>query len=239
MFILPIENLQPVLTVLFISIQEYRAMVHPEKEGLSMAISRMFFTTLLLITAMSVSCAQNDTKDDAEWLIDVLEIEEGSVVAEVGAGDGDLTLAMARHVGPGGQVYSSELGADSVQYLQKVVDDVNVNNVTVIEGHSNRTNFPEECCDALFMRRVYHHFEDPSAMNQSIRNSLKPGGRIALIDFAPSGTDGSDSGNRSLGPHHGVTLDTVVKELRKAGFTLVSSEQASGREIYVVMEKSE
>ncbi len=201
-------------------------------------ISYFIFTALLIATATSVSYAQSDT-EDARWFIDALEVKEGSIVAEIGAGDGRLTLAMARQVGPEGHVYSSELGADSVQYLQNVVDDASVTNITVIEGHPNKTNFPDKCCDALFMRRVYHHFKNPSAMNQSIWNALKPGGRIALIDFAPRGKESPGSDTPSLGPQHGVTLDTVVKELRKAGFTLISSEQRSGRDIYVVMEKEE
>lgn len=208
------------------------------KKAISNAIRRMLFTALLLLIATSVSCAQVDT-ENVEWFIDVLEVEKGSVIAEIGAGDGSLTLAIARHVGPEGHVYTSELGADSVQYLQNVADDATVSNITVIEGHPNRTNFPEECCDALFMRRVYHHFKDPLSMNQSIWKSLKPGGRVALIDFAPRGTESSDSGNRSLGPQHGITLDTLVKELREVGFTLISSEQRSGRDIYVIMEKSD
>ena len=197
---------------------------------------KLVFTMLFVVTSVTLSCAQSET-NDAEWFIDVLEIEEGSVVAEIGAGDGSLTLAMARQVGPEGHVYSSELGADSVQYLQNVVNNTQLSNVTVIKGHPNRTNFPERCCNALFMRRVYHHFEDPSAMNQSIWNALKPGGRIALIDFEPRETESSDSGNRSLGPQHGVTLETVINELRKAGFTRISSEEGAGRNIHVVMEK--
>lgn len=201
-------------------------------------ISYFIFVALLIATTTSVSYAQPNT-EDAKWFIDALEVKEGSVVAEIGAGDGSLTLAMARHVGPEGHVYSSELSADSVQYLQNVVNEASVSNITVIEGHPSKTNFPDECCDALFMRRVYHHFKNPSAMNQSIWNALKPGGRIALIDFAPRGTESSDSGNPSLGPQHGVTLDTVVNELREAGFALISSEQGSGRDIYVVMEKEE
>ena len=195
-----------------------------------------FLTVLFLMASAPVLYAQTESKD-AEWLIEVLEVEEGSTVAEIGAGDGSLTIEMARKVGPEGMVYTSELGADSVRYLQNVIKNASVSNVVVIKGHPTKTNFPDACCDALFMRRVYHHFKDPSAMNKSIWQSLKPGGRVAIIDFAPRGSESANPDRRSLGSQHGVTRDTVVDELREAGFSLISSKQRSGRNIYVVMEK--
>lgn len=195
------------------------------------------FAALTLLTVTTVACGQE--KEDVIWLIDVLELEEGSVVADIGAGDGSITLALAEHVGPPGRVFSTELGADSVQYLRNVVNSAPVSNVTVIEGHPTRTNLPQECCDALFLRRVYHHFKDPSTMNKSIWQSLKPGGRLAVIDFASRGGESSDPEGRATADHHGVTAETVTEELQEAGFTVVSSEQRSGRDVYVVVEKGE
>lgn len=194
----------------------------------------------LILGLSSISCAQSVT-EDANWLIEALKLKEGSSVAEIGAGNGRLTLHMARHVGPAGQIYSSELGADSVQYLRNVVETDSVSNVEVIEGHPMQTNFPEECCDALFMRNVYHHFDDPAAMNKSIWQSLKPGGRVAIIDFAPRETESDTPEGRDAASfqYHGVTIATVIEELREAGFALISSEQHSDRDIYVVMQKKE
>ena len=58
-------------------------------------------------------------------------------------------------------------------------------NVTVVDGTAGRTNLPEQCCDAIFMRDVYHHFTDPAAMNASVLASLKPGGMLGVLDFGP------------------------------------------------------
>lgn len=194
----------------------------------------------LFIISSSVSCAQSG-QGDAKWLIKALNIKEGSVVAEIGAGNGRMTIAMAKEVGPSGKVYTSELGADSVEYLRDAVNSAEVSNTTVVEGHPMRTNFPEACCDALFMRRVYHHFDDPAAMNKSIWQALKPGGRLAIIDFEPRGTESSDAGGRDSESfqHHGVSKENVIEELRSAGFTLVNSEEGSDRNIYIVMQKQE
>ncbi|WP_372637661.1 class I SAM-dependent methyltransferase [Fodinibius sp.] len=194
-----------------------------------------FIAALVLIMGTTMACGQE--KEDVTWLIDVLELSEGSVVADIGAGDGSISLALAEHVGSGGHVYSTELGADSVEYLREMVESAPVSNVTVLEGHPTQTNLPEGCCDALFLRRVYHHFKDPAAMNESMRQALKPGGRLAVIDFAPRGDEGGDPAERATGNHHGVTAETVTRELREAGFTVISSEQRSGRDVYVVVRK--
>ncbi len=198
---------------------------------------RCLITVLVLIATTAVAACQ-EYSADVNWLIDVLELKEGSVVADIGAGDGDQTLAIARHVGSEGQVYSSELGSESLRELREAVEEASVSNVTVVEGHPNKANIPKECCDALYLRKVYHHFGNPAVMNASLLASLKPGGKLAVIDFEPRGSE-AEPGGRASGSHHGVTLETAVKELREAGFRLISSDQRSGRDIYVVMEKPE
>ncbi len=202
--------------------------------SLKIVFERVAITIFSCLMLANLAACQNSA--DVDWLIDVLELKEGAVVAEIGAGDGDETLAIAEHIGPEGKIYSSELGSESIEELRDEIEDSEVTNVTVVEGHSNRTNLPEECCDAIYMRRVYHHFNDPAAMNASLLQSLKPGGRLAIIDFEPRGSEANPS-DRASGSSHGVTNETVVEELKQAGFTLISSDQRSGRDIYVVMEK--
>lgn len=189
--------------------------------------------TLFVITAC---VSAQSSSEDVKWLIDVLELQKGSVVADIGAGDGDQTLAIARHIGESGHIYSTELGEESVQELRESVDNAEAANITVLEGHPAQTNLPEECCDAIYMRRVYHHFGDPPSMNASLFQSLKPGGKLAVIDFEPRGSE-AEPGGRDSGSSHGVRAKTVVEELIRAGFEPVSNEQQSGRNFYIVMQK--
>ena len=75
-------------------------------------IKRGYLIILVLLATASLSCAQAPVnQSDVDWLIDVLDIESGSVVADIGAGDGDQTLTIARHIGSEGTIYSTELGA--------------------------------------------------------------------------------------------------------------------------------
>lgn len=196
-----------------------------------------FIFLLTIFLATSLSCAQAPgNQSDIDWLIEALEIESRSTVADIGAGDGDQTLAIAKHIDSEGTIYSTELGADRLKELKEKVQNSNLDNITVLEGHPDKTNLTEQCCDAIFMRRVYHHITNPKAFNTSLFESLKPGGRLAIIDFEPRDSEADPEG-RSSGNQHGVTAKTVVEELKKAGFSLVSSEEGSGRDIYVVMQK--
>lgn len=191
----------------------------------------------LVVLAVMFGCvsAQN-TSADVSWLIESLELKQGSVVADIGAGEGEQTLAIARHIGPEGLIYSTELGETSVEELQEEIKNSDLGNITVVEGHPNRTNLPKACCDALYMRRVYHHFGDPPAMNASLFSTLKPGGKLAIIDFAPRGSE-SEPGERASGGSHGVTMETVIKEVTAVGFVLLQQQEKNTRHYYLLFQK--
>ena len=198
--------------------------------------------TLTLIAAIALTAAvglraQNDTADTATF-IEVLQLKPGSIVAEIGAGGGDLTIAIAKHVGPTGRVYTSELGEQRLSGLRAAVEKSGVSNVQVIEGREAEANLPDGCCDALFMRNVYHHFGNPTTMNASFARALKPGGRIAVIDFRPrNNAPTAAPGKRGENAAHGVTPDVIAEELKAAGFQIVSSTDRNNNWFVVVATK--
>ncbi len=194
---------------------------------------------VILMVATATGCLRAQSyAQDVNWLIKVLDLKEGSRVADIGSGDGGQTLAIARYIGEKGHIFSTELGEESVEELREEIENSEMNNIDVLEAHPTHTNLPEECCDAIFMRRVYHHIAEPDLMNRSLFRTLKPGGKLAVIDFEPRGRE-AEAGDRDSGSSHGVTLETVVQELQDAGFTIVSKEQRSGRNIYVVAQRPE
>lgn len=174
------------------------------------------FITALSLTAVFPAAAQDQQNDavDAKRLIEALEVHRGQTVCELGVGAGVLSIAMAKAVGERGHVYANELNKDRLRDTQHAVESAKLTNVSLVEGHDNDTNLPDQTCDAVFMRNVYHHFADPPAMNASILQSLKPGGRVAVIDFAPSGTEATKPSDRDEEGHHGVTATTVASELK-------------------------
>jgi predicted methyltransferase len=190
--------------------------------------SRRRFVTALAIAAVAGATAlaqsARDNAADAARLITLLDIREGSVVGEIGAGGGELTIALAKHVGASGHVYTNELNKDRLAALAKKVEQGGLRNVTAVEGLEKASGFPDQCCDAIFMRNVYHG---------SLLKSLKPGGRLAVIDFTPPPGGEAAPGGRDKDNHHGITAPTLERELKAAGFEIVSSSE-KGRAVTVV-----
>jgi ubiquinone/menaquinone biosynthesis C-methylase UbiE len=173
---------------------------------------------MLAVLASGVHAQKQDDAADTARLIEVLKIREGSTVADIGAGSGELTVLMARHVGATGHVYSTDINPERLLEIGKAVKQAQLRNVTVIEGASTRTNLSVECCDAIFLRHVYHHLGDPPLMNANLFASLRPGGRLAVVDFAPDNGVSAPAGRRGTDVSHGVMPETVLDELRAAGF---------------------
>src|SRR6516165_9618170 len=115
-------------------------------------------SALLPVThSRAQSAAQNSA--DAAWLVQVLEIKEGSTVGEIGAGSGELTMLLAKTVGQSGHMLSNELNPDRVKTITAAAAAAGLANVTPVQGASTDTKFADQCCDAIFMRLVYHHFD--------------------------------------------------------------------------------
>jgi ubiquinone/menaquinone biosynthesis C-methylase UbiE len=191
----------------------------------------------VLVAFDGTATAQDEFTSDAKRLVPVIELHEGQTVADIGAGSGRLTVELAREVGPSGRVYATELEEHRRRAIREAAKSAGLKNVTVVEAHATRTNLPERCCDALVMRRVYHHIGNPSLMNASMLASLKPGGFLAVIDFAPDSTESADPNGRDTGEQHGITPATVARELGQAGFEVVTVEKGEGSDRYLVVAR--
>jgi SAM-dependent methyltransferase len=135
------------------------------------------------------------------------------VVADVGAGKGGLTFALAKELGQKGRVFSTEIDPGRLRRLREAVVAARLDNVTVVEARSSETGLPPNCCDAIVLRRVYHHLTDPAGINASLLHSLRPGGVLAVIDFPPPFF-------LSRG-EFGVPAKAVVSEVTGSGFKLL------------------
>ena len=146
-------------------------------------------------------------------LREVLALESGKVVADVGAGKGELTFALAKAVATTGHVYSTEIDPERLRRLREAVVTAKLDNVTVVEAHASNTGLPANCCDAIVLRRVYHHLTDPPGLNAGLLRALRPGGVLAIIDFPPPFFLGRGQ--------FGVPAENVTAEVKASGFELV------------------
>ena len=149
-------------------------------------------------------------------LVELFELKPGMTIADVGAGFGAWTMRFSRWIGPSGRVYASDIGAPQLAALRDHVKREQLNNVTVVEGATASTNLPAGCCDAILVRDAYHHFTQPDEMIRSLAASLKPGGRLAIIDFPPRENSEVPAGVRANRGGHGVPPEVVQAEVGAA-----------------------
>jgi ubiquinone/menaquinone biosynthesis C-methylase UbiE len=146
-------------------------------------------------------------------LAKLFELKPGMTVADVGAGFGAWTVRFSRAVGPSGRVYATDIGAAQLAALRDAVKRDGLTNVTVVEGATDTTNLPAACCDAILIRDAYHHLTQPEPIVKSLAAALKPGGRLAVIDFPPRPKSDVPSGVPADRLGHGVPPEVVQREV--------------------------
>lgn len=151
------------------------------------------------------------------FLVDVLRLKPGMTVADVGAGFGAHTVVLAKWIGDG-KVFATDVGERQLTVIRDYVAKEALKNVAVIEGGVASTNLPPACCDAIFMRDVYHHITAVDGFTKSLFASVKPGGRLAILDFVPSKGSKLPAGVPENRGGHGIPTKVVEDELKAAGF---------------------
>jgi len=129
----------------------------------------------------------------------------------------EYTFAAVERVGAAGKVYATEIDAKKLAELRGEVAKRKLGNVIVVESKEADTSLPTGCCDAIFLRRVYHHLTKPVEFDAHLVRSLKPGGRLAIIDFAPRAGLDPVEGVPSNRGGHGIPQKIVIEELSAAG----------------------
>ncbi len=162
--------------------------------------------------------ARGEDETEVERLARVLDLQPGDSVADIGAGDGWLSIEIAALVSESGHVFATELAPDRRDAIRAAVAAAGLGNVTVVEAGEHETNLAPVCCDAIFMRRVYHHLTDPAATNASLHAALKPGGRLAIVELEFSGIL-----SPLRGWPHWTDDEQVVAEVTAAGLTHVET----------------
>jgi len=196
---------------------------------------RRSFIIALVLSAFIVAPgrAQDTYQKEADRLALLLNWQQGSVVAEIGAGEGQMTLAAAKRVGTAGRVYTTELETKALAHLEELA--AKENNITAIQAGEAQTNLPPECCDSIFMRSVYHHLTKPAEVDASLFRSLKPDGLLAVIDEEPRpGTKRVEGVPENRGGH-GIPQKILIEELTAAGFQVVKSLDDWPSNLYCVV----
>jgi len=120
------------------------------------------------LATLPLLLAGNARASEADRILEALALRPGDRVADVGAGSGEWTERLARAVGPGGHVWATEVEAGKLERIGARMRRASIDNVTTLLGDQRDTGLPEGCCDAVLLRLVYHHFQDPAPMRASL-----------------------------------------------------------------------
>lgn len=124
-----------------------------------------------------------EVHDRQPAVLEALQIEPGSSVADVGVGSGLYTLAFANAVGTRGAVFAVDVQDYFLDHVRTKATKAGVENVTFVKAEQRSANLGEGTVDIIFMCDVFHHVEYPRTYLASLYAALKPGGRLAVIDF--------------------------------------------------------
>ena len=175
----------------------------------------------------------DDPKRDA-WqkpheVIQALALKPGAVIADIGSGTGYFSVRLAHRI-PKGRVYGVDIEPDMVKYLAERAKRDGLKNLIAVTGAPGDPLLPEKV-DLILMVDTFHHIEDRDRYFRTLHNSLKPGGRIAIIDFRMDSLDGPPKSARS-------TPEGVKAELNRAGYTLVQEHAFLPNQYFLIFQSA-
>lgn len=158
-------------------------------------------------------------------VIDALQIAPGQIVADIGAGTGYFTIRLARAAAKP-TVYAVDIEPSMIEHLRHRVTVEGLTNAIAVQAAADATNLPEPVDLALIVD-TYHHIPDRVVYFATLKSSLRPGARLAIVDFRKGAPTGPPEEFR-------FTPDQIRAELAKAGFSLQTTHEFLPRQIFLV-----
>jgi ubiquinone/menaquinone biosynthesis C-methylase UbiE len=127
--------------------------------------------------------SEREQEERTSLLIDALKLRQGDVVADIGAGTGYHVRRIAPKVAPNGRLYAVDIQPEMLTLLTNSLAQLKITNVVPVLGTISDPKLPPNSVDLALMVDVYHEFSHPHEMMEAISRSLKPGGRVAFVEF--------------------------------------------------------
>lgn len=160
-------------------------------------------------------------------VIQALKLAPDAAVADIGSGTGYFSVRFA-HLVPKGRVYGVDIEPDMVKYLAERAQKEGLANLTSVAGAPDDARLPGKV-DLVFLVDVYHHIDKREAYFRKLRGSLKPGGRVAIIDFRMDSPSGPPKGAR-------IAPDRVKAELKNAGYALAEEHAFLPNQYFLIFK---
>jgi tRNA A58 N-methylase Trm61 len=175
---------------------------------------------------------EREAEEQPEKALDALNLKPGMVVADIGAGVGYMSLRLARRVGPSGKVYANDLQPEMLDRLRQNAAKAGITNVVTVVGDVADPKLPANTMDLVLLVDVYHEFSQPQQMLRKIRETLKPDGRLVLLEYR------AEDPNVPIVAEHKMTVAQVKAELEAEGFVLQPVIETLPRQHILILTKA-
>ena len=198
-------------------------------------LTKLAVALIVILTgcARLKQCAYEGVNRD-EWqqpqrVIAALNIQPGWIIADVGSGGGYFTFRLADAVGPTGKVYAVDVDPDMIGLVAKAAREKSSNNIEPILAQPNDPLLPKSGVDLIFTSNTYHHIDNRVAYFGSLRQSLRPGGRVAILDFDRR------AWIEGLLRHY-TPSEFIKREMEQAGFALEQEFDFLDRQAFLIFK---
>jgi ubiquinone/menaquinone biosynthesis C-methylase UbiE len=168
--------------------------------------------------------SEREEEEAPDVALNVLKIPKGATVADIGAGSGYITVRLAARVGPAGRVFANDVQPQMLNMLARRLNNSKITNVTLIEGTFDDPKLPPASVDLEIMVDVYHELSQPQAMLRHLREALKTGGRLVLVEYR------KEDPAVPIKPEHKMSVAEAKMEVEAEGFTLSKVDEALPRQ---------
>ena len=193
--------------------------------------------SLALVAALALGCSfkrcayegmGRDGWQQPDRVIESLALVPGQAVADLGSGTGYFTGRLARAVAPGGVVYAVDVDADVQEELRERLREEAVQNVEIVLADFDDTRLPDASVDLVFTVNTFHHFEERPRYFRNLKRVLRPGGRVAVIEF-----DGSHGLFVRWSGHYSAR-EGLLSDMAAAGYRVVEDLDFLERQSFIV-----
>ena len=175
---------------------------------------------------------EREAEEAPDAALDAIGITAGSTVADIGAGVGYFTSRIAGRVGPSGKVFANDIQPRMLDLLRRNMADRHITNVEPVLGVEDDPKLPSAQMDVVLLVDVYHEFSEPEKMLRKIRESLKPDGRLVLLEYR------KEDPNIPIRPEHKMSITEVRAEVEPEGFRLDKALETLPRQHILIFRRA-
>jgi cyclopropane fatty-acyl-phospholipid synthase-like methyltransferase len=172
---------------------------------------------------------ERDAWQKPEDILDALHLQRTALVADIGAGTGYFSVRIAKRI-PEGKIFAADIEPDMVRYLGERARLEHLTNLIPVQA-SNAANLPEPV-DLALVVDTYHHIGNRTQYFAKLKSSLRPPGRLVIVDFKADSPTGPPV-------QHRISPERVTQELKTAGYALVDTLQFLPRQYCLVFDKGD